>query len=188
MQHFYENIFGWFGFYETYSKMVNKFDNAHFVEIGAYLGKSTSYMAVEIINSKKNIRFDVIDTWEGSLGESNITSRKEFIEGTLYTDFLNNIEPVKDHINILKMTSLEGSKLYQDNSLDFVFIDADHSYESVKNDIESWLPKVKKGGYISGDDYNWSTVRQAVDEKFGGKLQIIFTNRDGEGTTWIYEK
>lgn len=56
--------------------------------------------------------------------------------------------------------------------LDFVFIDADHSYEGVKRDIEIWLPKIKKGGLLGGHDYNnpripeGIEVKRAVDEKF----------------------
>jgi hypothetical protein len=51
-----------------------------------------------------------------------------------------------------------------------VFIDLNHSYESVKEDIALWLPKVKKGGYLAGDDYheNWPGVIQAVNEMLNG--------------------
>ena len=48
--------------------MVNHFtDNSHFVEIGSWKGRSASYMAVEIFNSRKNIKFDCVDTWCGSV-------------------------------------------------------------------------------------------------------------------------
>ena len=65
------------------------------------------------------------------------------------------------------MISIEASKLYEDNSLDFVFIDASHEYEDVKADILSWLPKVKIGGILAGHDYNtFEGVNRAVDEIF----------------------
>jgi predicted O-methyltransferase YrrM len=52
----------------------------------------------------------------------------------------------------------EQSHNFKDNSIDLVIIDLAHEYEAVKNDIEVWLPKVKTGGYIIGDDYEkyWS--------------------------------
>lgn len=60
-----------------------------------------------------------------------------------------------------------------DGSLDMVFLDADHSYEGVRADIEAWLPKVRKGGWIGGHDYgndepayDFSGVKRAVDEAF----------------------
>jgi cephalosporin hydroxylase len=61
---------------------------------------------------------------------------------------------------------------FEDNSLDFVFIDASHDYQSVKQDIEAWLPKVRSGGIIAGHDYEpneFPGVVQAVNEAFNGR-------------------
>jgi predicted O-methyltransferase YrrM len=62
------------------------------------------------------------------------------------------------------MDSLEASKLYANKSLDFVFIDASHEYEDIKNDIIHWLPKVKIGGILAGHDMVWPGVARAVSE------------------------
>jgi predicted O-methyltransferase YrrM len=64
------------------------------------------------------------------------------------------------------MTTNEAVKLFEDDSLDAVFIDADHSYEAVKLDIQNWMPKVRKGGILAGHDYtySWPGVVRAVDE------------------------
>lgn len=73
---------------------------------------------------------------------------------------------------ILRKDSREAAKDIPDGTLDFVFIDADHSYEGCKADIEAWRPKVKAGGFISGHDYEntdfpcWG-VKKAVTELFG---------------------
>ena|SRR3990167_1256132 len=66
-------------------------------------------------------------------------------------------------------TSVEAAKLVLDEYLDFVFIDAAHDYESVKEDIHTWYPKVRKGGTVSGHDYYESKsgklgIVKAVDE------------------------
>jgi len=53
----------------------------------------------------------------------------------------------------MKMTSEEAAKEFDDGSLDFVFIDGNHAYEYVKQDIELWTPKVRTGGIVSGHDY-----------------------------------
>lgn len=65
--------------------------------------------------------------------------------------------------------SVEAAKLIPDESLDFVFIDANHAYEFVKADIQAWYPKVRYGGIVSGHDYyefksGKGGVVQAVDE------------------------
>ena len=61
MDHFHFNVPGWFTFPSLYSHMVERYDNAHFVEVGSWQGSSAAYMGVEIINSGKNIKFDVYD-------------------------------------------------------------------------------------------------------------------------------
>jgi hypothetical protein len=53
----------------------------------------------------------------------------------------------------IKGNSLEVAKTFEDESLDFVFIDAGHQYEEVKADLNAWFSKVRKGGIVSGHDY-----------------------------------
>lgn len=190
MEHFYQNLGqDWFTYPQLYKGAVEKFNSdSHFVEVGVWKGRSASYMAVEIHNSEKNILFDCVDTWEGSiehLDESDPTKYDPILkeEDGLYNEYLKNIEPVKHIINSIRMTSVEASKLYKDESLDFVFIDAAHDTESVKEDIAHWFPKVKKGGILAGHDYTWSSeVQNAVHSFF--KLGE-FQEREG---CWIYNK
>lgn len=113
------------------------------------------------------------------------------IPNGLFNEFLKNIEPIKSVINPIRTTSIEASKLYENESLDFVFIDAAHDYESIKSDIEHWYPKVKRGGYIAGDDYVWESINLAVKEYFFNKHNIItmkeFSYHNAE-QTWIVHK
>ena len=166
MEHFYQKIGeDWFTYPNLYKKMVSDAnENSHFVEVGVWKGRSAAFMAVEIINSKKDIKFDCVDTWEGSV------EHKEFdvvINKELYKLFIDNIEPVKNVINPIKLPSLDAVNLYNDESLDFIFIDASHEYEDVKNDIISWLPKLKNGGILAGHDYEiFDGVTRAVNELF----------------------
>jgi len=80
--------------------------------------------------------------------------------------------------------SVQASKDFKNNSLDFVYIDGDHSYEMVKKDILSWTPKVKKGGLVIGHDYDLEAVKKAVDEYCEeNKLEFY-----GEPWGWYFEK
>ena len=68
---------------------------------------------------------------------------------------------------IIEMDSAEAAGQVDDESLDFVFIDGDHSYEGVKRDILAWMPTVKPGGWLMGHDYGGKPdggVKKAVDE------------------------
>lgn len=76
------------------------------------------------------------------------------------------------NLTLLYKKSSDAVNVFENEFFDFVYIDADHSYEACKNDIESWYPKVKIGGYMSGHDYKLIKMRgggtfgviQAVDE------------------------
>ena len=174
MEHFYKDIYGFSGvdLFALYKKMVSRFDSgSHFVEVGAFLGRSAIFMAVEIINSGKNIKFDCVDHWEGSEEHND---NDEINLETLYEDFVGNIKPVNGVVTPVKAHSVEASKLYEPNSLDFVFIDASHDEESVKEDLFHWLPRVKESGVIAGDDVNNENVANAVKWFFNDEsLEII---------------
>jgi hypothetical protein len=164
MEHIYQQShFGenWFNYSDLYSRIVKLFDNqSRFVEIGSWKGKSSVFMAVEIANSNKNIEFYCIDTWKGS------NEHKHLDLNNLYETFLHNMKPVESYYFPLKLTSVEASKKFKDNSLDFVFIDGSHEYNDVRNDIISWLPKIKDGGILAGHDYtnHFNGVIRAVNE------------------------
>lgn len=196
IEHFYKNIFGHFDYSNLYTRMVNEHnDGAHFVEIGAFYGRSSAYMAVEIINSNKKIKYDIVDTWRGSPEhqEGAWDAQEAMINDTAFDIFTNNMKPVEGHYTAIKMDSVDAAKLYEDNSLDFVFIDGDHLYESVRSDIDAWLPKVKIGGYLSGHDYidhimpnGAFGVIQAVNETFNAHhIQLV---RGDFVNSWLYKK
>jgi len=173
MEHFYEkiNVEGWFTFPHLYHMVVNESPEiAHFVEVGAWKGASAAFMAVEIVNSGKHIRFDCVDTWKGSVEHHYDIDVKN---DTLYETFLRNMEPVQGYYNPIRMTSVDASKLYLDKSLDFVYIDASHDYQSVKQDILSWYPKIKSGGKLAGHDFDIPSVKKAVFDILNSEYTIM---------------
>ena len=123
----------------------NVLDETHtrFVELGSWKGKSSSYMAVEIANSGKKIKFDCVDTWEDWSGD-----------GFIYTamERFDNMKSLYTHIDKLHMRGDEASKMFPDEHFDLVYIDVSHWYDDVINDINTWLPKIKHGGYLTGHD------------------------------------
>ena len=56
-------------------------------------------------------------------------------------------------VKFMKEWSVEAASKFEDNSLDFVYIDADHAYDACQKDMDAWWPKVKKGGWMCGHDY-----------------------------------
>jgi cephalosporin hydroxylase len=182
MEHFYRKINGWFNFDNIYKLALEQSsDGAHFVEVGSWYGKSSCYMAVEILNSGKKIKFDCVDTWLGS--EERLHKEDTNVQqNTLFDRFLENIEPVKHIVTPIRMASVEAASTYQDQSLDFVFIDAAHDYKNVMADLTAWYPKVKAGKLMAGHDYNFKTVKKAVDE-FAG-IHSLEVRPDGH--SWVF--
>lgn len=76
-------------------------------------------------------------------------------------DFMDNAKrlahdrmlPFSGRYVFMELTSEDASKLFENNSIDYVYIDSIHSYDEVKKDISLWFPKVRVGGILSGHDY-----------------------------------
>lgn len=171
MDHFYEKIHGWFNFPDLYSEIISSApDNFKFAEIGAWKGKSLAYFVVEAINSGKNFEVFAIDTFLGSSEHQRGRFGYEpliDVKDGLYNHFLENMNPIKDKIKVMRESSLEAVSKFPDRYFDAVFIDASHDYNNVKNDLVAWFPKVKNCLY--GHDIDWPGVKKAVGEFSGEK-------------------
>lgn len=159
IDHIYKSIDGWFSFPKLYSEMARKFpDGSLFVEVGSYFGCSFSYLVIECINSGKKIDCVAVDAcpWPGV--EDNFYKNMKPLDGHYMTKFGGD--------------SFDRAREFDDNSIDFCFIDANHTYPFASRDIAAYLPKMKKGGIIAGHDYNLCHpgVMQAVNEAFVEKV------------------
>lgn len=147
-------------------------DRAMMAEIGTFRGKSLCSIAETI--KRKNIVVQAVDIFD------RIES-PEYVEPDVYAkrdgmlnDFRRNmlVFDLVTNVNAFVYKSTEAAKLFPENYFDLIFIDADHSYEAVKADIEAWLPRLKENGILCGHDYDekgesWPGVHKAVHEKFG---------------------
>ena len=173
---------GWFAFDELYNQFVEEAkDGDTFVEVGTWFGKSTNYLANKLKESKKDIKFITIDTFKGTddeelhqniVGAFNGDIFYEFIDNTVLSNNYNKFEIIKD-------TSHNAANQFSNGSIDYLMLDAGHSYDDVKADINYWYNKIKPGGTISGDDYGGSFfpgVTRAVDEFFYNQCTLGFRN------------
>jgi predicted O-methyltransferase YrrM len=131
-------------------------------ELGVAFGSMTSSLLSEIpslsmicVDSYKP--YDVTDIM--TLDEPRHEQLFQFTSERLKEEHPNRF-------SILRMSSDDALGLVDDESLDFVFIDACHQYDAVKKDIQNWQKKVRRGGVISGHDYAtaWTGVTKAVNE------------------------
>lgn len=73
-----------------------------------------------------------------------------------------------DDVKIIRELSSAAAIQFPDDFFDVIYLDANHSYESVLNDLKAWYPKLKTGGYMSGHDIDQISVKRAVVEFVGG--------------------
>ena len=180
---FYKKIQGWFNFQEVYKKVLESVESGTFVEVGCWLGASTSYMGELIKHNKKDGKFFAVDTWEGSPDEEIHARLIASRGGDIFSIFKENMEAagIKDIVNPIRKPSVEAAKDFEDESIDFVYIDAGHTYKEVYEDLTSWIPKVKKGGFVGGHDYyphfiRGNGVKEAVHEFFERDELTIIEN------------
>lgn len=182
------------------------------LEIGSWKGMATAVMG-GVLSEYEGTLF-AIDHWKGS---SSVPAMEWEARGTdIFNIFIQNMKILGLLNKIVKpivMESTAAAEIFQDNSVDFIFIDGDHSYSSIKQDLLAWLPKLKAGGAICGhctegyySQYS-ETVKAEIDrqceidwiiteeggvhpgvvkatyEVFGNKYEII------PGTSiWYYQK
>ena len=188
MQHYWHTLTceSWFNYADMYKRMVEvASDNAHFVEVGSWKGRSASCMGVKIINSRKKIRFDCVDIWTIPLYLMPHVQSHHTLDDDILPIFMAAIDPVKEVVNVVRSISWEAADLYPDNTIDFIFIDACHDYDSVSKDISAWYPKLRVGGIVAGHDFESPDVVRAVYDYF---TSINKTSYSEVGGCWAVKK
>jgi len=154
-----------------------------FVEIGVLGGASLLYN--HDLCKKNGIEIYGIDPFEDiiifngkteqnsdteivNFSRSESEKRRLLLEEIIKKDNLN--------INVIKKTSGEAAKLFEDNSIGLLHIDGDHSYDGVKKDLNMYWSKIKSGGVIINDDYAWGCCKKAINEFVKNKDAEIITS------------
>jgi len=162
--------------------------NSVCAEIGVYKG-DFSKKILDVLNPQK---LHLIDPWRYESAEIYKESLYGGRSGSqvamdkIFEDVKKRFEPdiIAGRVVLHRKSSHEASLDFPDNYFDWIYIDANHQYEFVKKDMEMYFNKIKKGGFIAGDDYadgGWwqGGVKKAVDELIGSGTveKIIIKNR-----------
>lgn len=140
--------------YKTLHKLLKKRPHKFGCEIGVNQGTTTAYL----LNNMSGIeRYYAVDPWEhyemydGKKFAGTVKGKKTWMQ--VIKKFLTDTHSYRDRICIMRMLSTEAIKFFDDDYLDWVYIDANHKYKYIKENLELWTPKVKVGGLITGHDY-----------------------------------
>jgi len=146
-----------------------------------------------LLRTFPDLRLWLVDAWKPYNDDSHMGKQdrdyfqRAFEETMFWTKF------AEDRRFTLRESSPSAAVRFHEGSLDFVFIDADHRYEAVRDDIRAWWPKLRSGGALCGHDYAihrdgdgiWG-VQRAVDEF--AKSQSLETTVLQDGVWCIYRK
>lgn len=140
--------------------ICKKYDLKTIVEVGTYRGA----FANQLFQTEPN-RLYLIDPWQK--WDTKIFPDYTELDSTdweaLHKKVATRFQPY-NNVTIIRDISVNAVKQFQNESIDLVYIDGNHTYDFVTKDLEIWWPKIKKGGFISGHDYQLKGVTQAVTE------------------------
>ena len=168
----FNEVPGYFSYNDLYDYVAdNVTSNSTLVEVGTWLGKSANYLISKVKELKKEVNFITVDTFKGTEDEELHQNIVGAFNGDVFYEFIDNTVLSNNYgsFNIIKDTSHNAANQFSNDSIDYIMLDAGHSYEDVTNDIKIWYNKIKPGGIISGDDYGGSyfpDVTKAADEYF----------------------
>lgn len=166
------------------------------VEVGVFKGEFSRVM----LETWKGQKLYLVDVWRELDNYVDTSNQKDFLTSHKCLSMtLANVFPFKERAVIIREDSREAANFFADGSLDFVYIDAAHDYINVMKDLETWLPKVKKGGVFCGHDFldmkagtpGWvhgefeveRAVKEFAKQKGLGPIKVT----DEPFATWIIE-
>ena len=149
--------------------LLEDFTHPIVIEVGSWIGTSTLAILESI--SRKGGKLYCIDHWGGTPDVVPHQKLSQDVDVFLVFKYRLKLAGFWDCVCPIMTDSVSASEIIKDKIADLVFIDANHSYESVKKDIEIWQPKLKLGGILCGHDYSPSHqgLIRAVDEAFNFK-------------------
>ena len=182
----WSDIPGWFDWTDIYDDWARRSDETtRIVEVGVWRGRSIAYLGSKLRELWKFPKLLGVDSWEPS-EVLELKSHQDEAGGALrvFAEALGNISTcgLSRWVLLHRECSVDAAARLPLSSVDFCFIDGDHSYESVLSDIEAWTPKMRAGGQMAGHDYtdNWPGVRRAVDEFFKHRARLV-------GNCWVVD-
>jgi tetratricopeptide (TPR) repeat protein len=125
------------------------------VGVGAEIGVQEGNYSAHLLNHWKGRLLYSVDPWREFPSNEYVDSAnvQQARHDDYYKETIRRLMPFQSRSVIWRLTSEQAADLIADHSLDFCYIDADHRYEGIRDDIRLWYPKVKTGGILGGHDY-----------------------------------
>ncbi|MDP1608682.1 MAG: class I SAM-dependent methyltransferase [Chlamydiales bacterium] len=136
-------------------------------DVGAEIGVWQGVFAYHTLLQRQPSQLYLIDPWIGGTesdpDRGHLASEAQRARDQMCENVQQIFAPYPN-VRIMRMKSEEAVSSFPDQFFDYVYIDGDHSYDGVMRDLVNYLPKVKVGGLLIGDDYGWGQVSVAVQD------------------------
>ena len=152
------------------------------VEIGVWKGENIEALLQRCPNIKKMYGIDPYKAYGNYL-----VYRDDAFLAPLRTEAVERIAKLGDKAELIELSSAEAVNKFEDESVDFVFIDGDHSFEAVYKDLQGWYKRLKPGGIFSGHDFDIPSVNDALF-KFRKDLKMKSTFTVTGTQVWWWRK
>lgn len=130
-------------------------------EIGTHLG----IFAEKILERWSGRCLHLVDPWQSNMPDYHDDIAVMGDREPHYQAAMTRLEPFSGRFSVHRKTSAEAAREFADSSLDFAYVDGNHAYEYVRQDVESWWSKIRPGGILAGHDWTgeWRrNIRRAV--------------------------
>lgn len=167
--------------------LIAQWANEHGWTIGAELGVFDGRTFLHVLQACPQLTLYGVDIWGGYAQQGPTTSGErcfcQYCSETRASRKSTSIEQMERRVKgaavaidperakILTLPTYAAVSMFGDMTLDFVFVDADHSTEGVARDITDWVPKLKPSGWLIGHDYNMRSVRDGVAQAIAGPVE-----------------
>lgn len=167
--------------------------------VGAEVGVWRGGLSRRLLQARPHLTLFMADMWVRQDDDSSYVQSGDDKSGVSQDEYdkarwyaMSATDPFEQRRVVLWDDSVDAAKAVEDNTLDFCFIDGDHSYNGVMRDLCAWWPKVKRGGWIGGHDWendahkHWGVKRAVLDYLIAiDRKDCIEQIQLGEDHTWF---
>jgi len=172
--------------WDSYVSLLKELDFNSGVEMGVCDGRFSQALC----SANPNLKLTGVDAWK--VYDGYVDYATDFLEVRAYKRAIERSN--KFGFKIIKAWSLDAVKEFEDESLDFVFIDGNHDFRHVTDDVDEWSKKIKRGGIVSGHDFfkNYHEhygVREAIPAWCDAhRIKPLFIFTKDKCPSWMYIK
>lgn len=146
---------------------------------GAEIGVDKGGFSHHLLSKTKLEKLYCIDCWMDDFGSNHRPGEYDPVGNNRMEEAQETLKDYKDRTVFIKATSLEASQKIENNSLDFCYIDGDHSLEGIYTDLYAWIHKVRVGGILAGHDYKdgpGSGIKDYSGKQLPYKVKTVVDN------------